>query len=452
MAVNFKSDEGLAIRKLVPLTTLPARDFEALCADMTVETAGSGTVLFHQGDTTKEYFYLLDGAVCLQAQDLVVETIKADSQSARFAIAHQNPRKIDAIAVNDIRYLRINLELLEQKEAAPLEEESEHMLDEIDENSDDWMTTLLKSPIFQRLPAANLQKILIEMEDVVYKKGDVLVQQGDSGDYYFVIKSGQCMLTRKPSPNAREIKLAQLHEHDTFGEDSLISGAKRNVTVTALTEMSLLRIDKEKFLSLIKEPALRYIDYQSMRQDNDEHALLLDVRSVDEYKQGFLEGSINAPFFSLRMQLKTFHRKRKIYVVCADGKISEAAAFLMIRNKFDAIILQGGMQSVPKEEIRNTASFNIDTKEDLPEVAEGKLDAEPSSPVNWGNIKEILASGQEPWEQNIGEQELRELCRKLKAEFDALLQEKQSLQQQSRLLYNQNEKLKLMLQKQGENS
>ena len=185
MAVNLKSEDGLAIRKLFPLTTLPSVDFEALCADISVEVAESGAILFSQGDATTEYFYLLSGAICLQAKSLVVETIQADSHAARFAIAHQIPRKIDAIAVCDIRYLRINIDRLNNQESIFFEEENIKMFEEQEENSGDWMTTLLKSPIFQRLPASNLQKILIEMEDVEYKKGDVLIQQGDAGDYYF---------------------------------------------------------------------------------------------------------------------------------------------------------------------------------------------------------------------------------------------------------------------------
>ena len=112
MAVDLKSEEGQAIRKLIPLVTLPGVHFETLCTGISVEAAEPGTVLFSKGDATRDFVFLLSGAISLQAQKLEVETIQADSHSARFAIAHQVPRKIDAIAVNDIRFLRIDIDLL----------------------------------------------------------------------------------------------------------------------------------------------------------------------------------------------------------------------------------------------------------------------------------------------------------------------------------------------------
>jgi hypothetical protein len=47
-------------------------------------------------------------------------------------------------------------------------------------------------------------------------------------------------------------------------------------------------------------------------------------------------------------------------VVCSNGKASEAAAFLLLRHKFNAIILKGGMESVPTEVESRTALFDID--------------------------------------------------------------------------------------------
>ena len=39
-------------------------------------------------------------------------------------------------------------------------------IEETQDDSDDWMTALLRSPIFQRLPPVNLQKILMSLEAV----------------------------------------------------------------------------------------------------------------------------------------------------------------------------------------------------------------------------------------------------------------------------------------------
>jgi rhodanese-related sulfurtransferase len=220
------------------------------------------------------------------------------------------------------------------------------LTEETKDNSVDWMTALLVSPIFQSFPPTKLQKILMSFEAVDFKKDDVIIEQGNEGDYYYLIKNGQCLCTRKSSVNAKEIKLRQLTTGDTFGEDALLSGEPRDLTITALTDVSLLRLDKQSFVSLIKEPSLIFVNFLEMQQAMKQGATLIDVRTPDEYKKHHLDGSINEPFFSLRMQLKTLNREKPFIVVCSDGRISEAAAFLLRKNKFEVTILQGGMASV----------------------------------------------------------------------------------------------------------
>ncbi|MGR9013073.1 MAG: cyclic nucleotide-binding domain-containing protein [Gammaproteobacteria bacterium] len=233
-------------------------------------------------------------------------------------------------------------------------------IEETQEDSDDWMSALLRSPIFQRLPPTNLQKIIMSLEAVHFNKGEVIIEQGSQGDYYYLIKNGHCELTRKPTPNAKEIKLARLASGDTFGEDALLSDAPRNVTITALTSISLLRLNKPQFVSLIKEPSLTFVNQAEMQKAVRQGATILDVRTPDDYNIHHIEGSINEPFFSLRMQLKTLNREKPIIVVCDDGKTSEAAVFLLLRNKINAMLLKGGLASLNPEPEQDISSADAD--------------------------------------------------------------------------------------------
>lgn len=349
MAVDVNSEDGQLIRKLIPLATLPNAQFLALCAGIIVEKIQDG-VLFKRGDTDTRLVYLLSGDVSLQADGLVIETINAVSNAAKFALAHQIPRKIDAVAKGTVRFLKLELPIANTHfEPVYKEDNSNMVIEDLDVDPEDWMTALLRSPIFQRLPPANLQKILMSLETVQVEQGDVIVEQGGIGDYYYLIKSGQCLLTRKPSPLAKEIKLAQLGKGDTFGEDALLSDAPRNVTVTAMTDAVLFRLNKTQFISLIIEPSLKFIDYSEMQELMKRGAIVLDIRSQDEFDDWHLDGSISTPFFTLRMQVKSLSREKPVVVVCANGKASEAAAFLLLRNRIKAMILRGGIESIPPE-------------------------------------------------------------------------------------------------------
>ena len=426
MPVDIHSEEGQIIRQLIPLSTLSINQFEFLCTKITVEVAKASTFLFKKNDTATNLVYLIDGSITLQSSELKIETIQSGTESSRFALAHQIPRKIDALTNTSVRFLRLNTGIIDTLPPNSFEKDNIYMvIDEPeDENDGDWMTTLLKSPIFRALPPANLQKIIMGLEEVSFEKGEIIVKQGDAGDFYYIIKKGHCLLSRRPSANAKEIKLAQLRTQDTFGEDSLISNEPRNVSITALTNISLLRLSKEKFNSLIKEPSLKYTPHSEIADKMDNGAILLDVRAPDEYKKHHLPNSINAPFFSLRMQLKTFDKRKEILVVCENGKTSEAATFLLLRHKFNATIVEGGMEHEPQEAI---SSFTIDDSNDPEETL---------APQAATNISADEENSQDPLQQE--NQELKLMIKKL-------TEEKEELEKKYRVLFKQSEKLKAVL-------
>lgn len=362
MTVDIQSEEARLIRHLIPLSTLPSTVFAELCARMEVERVEAGQALFKRGDRDGEFVYLLEGSVNLQTEAFRIETVRAGSDSARFAIAHQMPRKVDAVALSGCQILRLDADMMKSVQGTVYEEnESTMMVEELEDG--DWMTTLLRSPIFRALPPANLQKILISLEEVRYQAGDVVIQQDDPGDYYYIIKKGSALVSRKPTPHAKGIKLGQLNDLDTFGEDALISGGLRSVSIIALTEMSLLRLGKEQFLGLIKQPTLKYVDYDELQSLLTNGAELIDVRGADDFKKAHLPHSVNVPFFSLRMYLRTLNRQQPIVVVCQDGRMSETAAFILLQNRFHALILRGGIAKQAAERLQTSAepaSFPID--------------------------------------------------------------------------------------------
>ncbi|MDO8940077.1 MAG: cyclic nucleotide-binding domain-containing protein [Methylicorpusculum sp.] len=282
----------------------------------------------------------------------------------------------------------------------------------------------------------------MSLEEVFFEKGETILRQGDPGDYYYLIKSGQCLLTRKPSEHAKEIKLALLRDSDTFGEDSILSEKPRNVTVTALTKLSLLRLSKDNFINLIKKPSLIYLDYEQMCQEIKQGALLLDVRSTEAFNSHHLEDSLSAPFFTLRMQVKTLNRNRPVIVVCNNGKTSEAAAFLLLKNKIKASILDGGIENVAPTLVKSAASFAIDDGVETTFVVPQKLvdvvetEKESSTEFDKASVLEKL---------QIENSALRDANNRLKAMYEQLKQEKEEADREFRMLYRQTEKLKSIL-------
>ena len=93
------------------------------------------------------------------------------------------------------------------------------------------------------------------------KTGDNVIKQGDPGDYFYVLKSGHCRITRRLSQDGqvKEVSLAEIGPGDVFGEDALIGDAPRNATVTMIDDGSLMRLGQEDFEDLLQNPVLRAI-------------------------------------------------------------------------------------------------------------------------------------------------------------------------------------------------
>jgi len=244
-------------------------------------------------------------------------------------------------------------------------------------SSDDWMESLLRSPIFQNLSPAYLQQILMNLQDVRYKAGDAIIQQGEVGEYFYLIRSGWCTLTRKASEHSKPVKLLDLGESETFGEDALLSGALRSVTITASSDMLLSRIKKEHFIKLIKVPSLQYIEYAEVARELSNGTVVLDLRDVSDYARGHIEGSQNIPFFSLRLHAKELKKAgHKVVVVCKDGTVSEAAAFILLKSQVEVCILSKGMLAVTGADETNISEAIEESTENLLKKENAFLKAE----------------------------------------------------------------------------
>jgi rhodanese-related sulfurtransferase len=217
------------------------------------------------------------------------------------------------------------------------------------DTTDDWMTALLQTTIFSRIPPANIQAIFMRMQRVSFRAGELVIQQGSDGDYFYAIVSGKCQVTRETPLNRAGLRLAELTVGDTFGEEALIAEAKRNATVTMLTDGTLMRLDKADFRELMAEPMQQWRDYQQCCGLIAKGARWLDVRLPSEYQNVAIPGALNLPLYFIRMKLNTLDKKLPYIVYCDTGRRSSAAAFILQEHGFDAFTLRGGINGAEAE-------------------------------------------------------------------------------------------------------
>jgi CRP-like cAMP-binding protein len=90
------------------------------------------------------------------------------------------------------------------------------------------------------------------------KKGDVLLHQGDAGDYLIILLDGTIRVSMVAS-NGREIILDYLEPGAVIGEIALLDGGERTASVTALGEGKYLKLGAKAFREVLeKHPSVAW--------------------------------------------------------------------------------------------------------------------------------------------------------------------------------------------------
>lgn len=100
--------------------------------------------------------------------------------------------------------------------------------------------------VLSGLELAERQKIADSLDTCVFDKGAVVIRQGDVGEQFFIIESGEADVVRDG-----EGAIARLGKGDYFGESALINDAPRNATIQAASRLKVATLGKRAFVRLL---------------------------------------------------------------------------------------------------------------------------------------------------------------------------------------------------------
>lgn len=131
----------------------------------------------------------------------------------------------------------------------------------------DGRSPLARYRLFQGLNAEQLSAIEEIMTVEKYKKGEIIIREGEVGGEMYVLLTGSIEISKRMTFNwdtatgRREKSLKQLHDEWNifFGEMSMFGNEQRSATVTALTDVMLGVLTCEQVESLSRnDPALGF--------------------------------------------------------------------------------------------------------------------------------------------------------------------------------------------------
>lgn len=341
-----------AIAALEPISALaPARMYELLdyCR---MELVASGQDPLKRLGLNGHALYLMDGELELLFRDDNRLKINAGSEWAKHPLGMRQPGIVSATALGNIQVLRVNNDLLDVMMAREqrLSREDGEGADEYRESYglllDSGMDSLehFKGWPFMQLPPENLGKLLQLVEVVAAWDTETVIREGDAGDYYYLLEKGCAEVHRLVG--GVNMLLAKLKPGDAFGEEALISGARRNATVTMKSNGLLLRLKQKDFFELMQEPLLHYLSYRDAEKKVAGGAIWLDARHPPEYRHDKLQGAISAPLNDIRSAINVLDKSCQYIAYCQDGRRSSVAAFILERAGYDVCVLDGGLQAI----------------------------------------------------------------------------------------------------------
>ncbi len=331
----------------VPLNALRPDSQRELVKKTSIGQARTGDYLFKIGEQAKAAIYVMSGDVALEdASGKQLGKISGGTPESFHRLAHQSPRKVSARCLNEVRYMAVDASLLDVMltwDQTGTFEVGELSAGGDDAEGGDWMGKLLQMRTFQMVPPSNLQAMFMRMTEVKVEPGNVVVRQGDDGDFFYVIMEGRCIVTRE-QPHQKPVKLAELEHGSCFGEEALISESKRNATITMLTRGKLMRLSKDDFRQLLNDPLARKLSFaDAQKMVTSGKAKWLDVRLPSEYQNYSLPGSINLPLYLMRMKLNTLDPKMAYIACCDTGRRSSVAVFVLTQKGYEAYVLDKGI-------------------------------------------------------------------------------------------------------------
>ncbi|PVB61102.1 Crp/Fnr family transcriptional regulator [Labrenzia sp. 011] len=108
-----------------------------------------------------------------------------------------------------------------------------------------------KSFIFEALDEQSRKDLTAFAHVKRYTSGQTVFEMGTPGQSMMAIAEGTVRVTM-PTPNAREVTLAELKAGDVFGEIALLDGGERSANVHALTNCTLVVLERRALLEVLQ--------------------------------------------------------------------------------------------------------------------------------------------------------------------------------------------------------
>lgn len=145
---------------------------------------------------------------------------------------------------------------------------------------------LAQIPLLNILSGQDRQRVLHELTEARYGKGEFIFREGDPTEYFHIVKEGTVKCV-KSNPDGKECTLKMLMPGDLFCCDAAaFDGSRHPGTAQPMGDVSILRMSKKAYFEMLRrspDAALEVIKYLGNRlNEAQEKAKVLALERADQ--------------------------------------------------------------------------------------------------------------------------------------------------------------------------
>jgi CRP-like cAMP-binding protein len=101
--------------------------------------------------------------------------------------------------------------------------------------------------LFSQIPGEDLSQIAQITDEVHFEEGEAIFLEGDPGDTLFFVIEGKVRI------HTATAEVAVLGERQVFGEMALLDSEPRSASASAVSDLTLLKIQRDDFNEILAE-------------------------------------------------------------------------------------------------------------------------------------------------------------------------------------------------------
>jgi CRP-like cAMP-binding protein len=239
------------------------------------EFISNSSFVFRFGDIGTRFYTIIDGRVSMQVpnnksmQEVMVYS--SGSSFGEIALEAYKTRGASAYCLTDCHFI-----CLEKKDYL------QYMQRYLAENKQEIVDFLKNLPFFNQMSIILLKKLTYNIKEVLFKKGQIVFQEGDEANFVFILRTGECHLDKLLSIRSSPCKtLRQTHRVEKFtaktvgpgamiGEEAVLNNLPYNFSCIVSSESAVLfQISSKEFFARINtDDLLKYLKRQSESKKN----------------------------------------------------------------------------------------------------------------------------------------------------------------------------------------